>query len=403
MSTGYVPPCVALAYSRSVAAYLHDFRSNFGRLAGETGRCRSGMMADSVVEQIAALKDGDWAVREEAAAALGVCRDVRAVEPLVALLKDSDRAVRDAAINALTAIGEASVAALGVCLSDPDFTVQESAASILSVIGDARVMAPLINALGSPDWIVRMHAAKALGRIGDARAAQALMPLLQDKVKAVRVDAAQALTVIGRAAVPLLLEALRHEEWLVRLHAVEALGKIKAAESVEPLLWVLFNDRDAAVREDAVRSLGEIGDPTSVDFLFMVMKEAGMRPVAVEALGKIGDRRAVPALIEVITGVNRPAEIRPVDGCGDRWDSEMLAMEAAVKALAQVRDETTIPVLVQALQNTVIRAEAAAALVAFGQPAIPPLLTVLKKERDENILFHAKEALAQLGWRAGRI
>ncbi|TAJ32359.1 MAG: HEAT repeat domain-containing protein, partial [Nitrospirae bacterium] len=63
----------------------------------------------------------------------------------------------------------------------------------------------------------------------------------------------------------------------------------------------------------------------------------------------------------------------------------------------------TIPTLVLALQNTVIRAEAAAALVAFGQPAIPPLLAVLKKERDENILFHAKEALAQLGWRAGRI
>jgi len=229
------------------------------------------------------------------------------------------------------------------------------------------------------------------------------MPLLHDKVKAVRVDASEALVLIGQAAVPLLLEALKHDEWLVRLHAVEALGKIKSPESVEPLLFLLFNDRDAAIREDATRSLGEIGDPRAVDFLLTAMTDVGLRPLAIEALGKIRDRRAVPALVSVVTGASRPVDSRSIHGCGDRWDGEMFAMEAAVKGLALIRDETTIPVLIGALQNTVIRAEAATALVAFGQPAIPPLLGVLKKERDDNILFHAKEALAQLGWRANRI
>src|SRR6185436_2133905 len=121
--------------------------------------------------------------------------------------------------------------------------------------GDARVMGALVTAIKSQDWIVRMHAAKALGRIMDVSAVAPLMSLLQDKVKAVRVEAAQALGVIGEASVPSLLEAIRHEDWVVRLHAVEALGRIKTAESVEPLLWVLFNDRDTAIREDAVRSL----------------------------------------------------------------------------------------------------------------------------------------------------
>src|SRR5437016_8083530 len=91
-------------------------------------------MADSVAEQIAALKDEDWAIREEAAAALGSSRDTRAVIPLVAALRDPDRAVRDAAIAALTTIGEASVPALAGCLADRDLTLQESAASILAVI-----------------------------------------------------------------------------------------------------------------------------------------------------------------------------------------------------------------------------------------------------------------------------
>ena len=53
-----------------------------------------------------------------------------------------------------------------------------------------------------------------------------------------------------------LLAALTHAEWLVRLHAVEALGKTKLPEAVDPLLSVLFNDRDRAVREDAVRAVG---------------------------------------------------------------------------------------------------------------------------------------------------
>jgi HEAT repeat protein len=304
---------------------------------------------------------------------------------------------------ALTVIGEASVMVVSASLLDGDLSVQESAASILAKTADGRVVDPLLSVLNSPSWIVRMHAAKALGRIGDARAVKPLVLLLQDKVKAVRTDTGEALARIGAAAVPMLLESLKHEDWLVRLHAVEALGKIRLPVAVEPLLHALFNDRDAAVREDAVRSLGEIGDSRAVEFLLTAMAEPGIRPLAIEALGRIGDRRAVPALIGVVDGTSQPADSRPLHGCGDRWDQEMFAMEAAVNALAQIRDESTIPTLVAALQNTVVRAEAAAALAAFGAPAIPYLLEVLKKERDENILFYAKEALTQVGWRPGRI
>jgi HEAT repeat protein len=190
---------------------------------------------------------------------------------------------------------------------------------------------------------------------------------------------------------------------VVRLHAVEALGKIRSAQAVDPLLRVLFNDRDAAVREDAARALGEIGDARAVEFLLIVMKEAGLRPLAIEALGKIRDRRAIPALLAVVDGSGRPEDVRSVHGCGDRYDSEMSAMEAAVKALAEIGDLTVIPALIAALQNTVIRAEAAMALSSFGQPVIPYILDALKKERDDNIRYHAHEALSRVGWRPNRI
>jgi HEAT repeat protein len=318
-------------------------------------------MADTVAEQIAALKDEDWAIREEAAMMLGTLRDPRAVGPLVSVLRDGDRAVRDAASEALLAIGEPAVTTLGACLSDPLLTVQELASSVLARIADARVLTPLITALASPDWIVRMHAAKALGRIQASEAVTPLVPLLQDAVKAVREETSTALAAIGEAALPSLLGALTHGEWLVRLHAVEALGKTRSPEAVVPLLSVLFNDRDRAVREDAVRALGHIGDTRAVEFLVTAMKDSGLRPLAVEALG------------------------------------------AAARALGVIRDESAIPSLIKALRYTVTRADAADALTRFGGNVIAPLLALLAHESDDNIRYHIKDTLTKVGWRARRI
>ncbi len=360
-------------------------------------------MADNVLEQIAALNDHDWAIREEAAQALGTYGDARAVAPLVRALKDQDGAVRQAATLALTRMGEAAVLPLADRLLDQDLGMQESAASILARIGDVRVVEKLVAALGSPDWIVRMHAARGLGRIGDPRSISPVMRLLQDKVKAVREEAATALVSIGKPAVPVLLEALRHDDWLVRLHAIEALGKVRAPEAVEPLLGLLFTDRDTAVREDTARALGDIGDARAVRFLLVAMKEVGLRPLAIEALGKIGDRQAVPALVAVVTGADRPAESRRVEGCGEAYDAEMLAKGAAVRALGLIRDDATVPTLIEALRDTTVRSEAAAALVRFGERAIPSLLEMVRKEQDGNLLYHIKETLAAVGWRAGRV
>jgi HEAT repeat protein len=360
-------------------------------------------MADVVAEQIAALKDEDWVIREEAATMLGTFRDPRAVEPLVSVLRDGDRAVRDAAIGALLAIGEPAVTSLGACLSDPVLTVQELASSVLATLADARVLAPLVKALASPNWIVRMYAAKALGRIKDSEAVAPLVPLLQDKVKAVREETSTALAAIGEGALSSLLAALTHAEWLVRLHAVEALGKTRSPDAVNPLLSVLFNDQDRAVREDAVRALGQIGDARAVEFLMTAMKEAGVRPLAVEALGRIGDRRAVPVLINVLEGVDQPEVSRPIDGCGEHGDEEILALGAAARALGAIKDDAAIPSLMKALRYTVTRAEAADALTRFGGAVIAPLLAVLARESDDNIRYHVKDTLAKVGWRPSRI
>lgn len=360
-------------------------------------------MSDAVTEQIAALRDEDWAIRSEAAGLLGTFKDPRAVVPLVALLRDRDRSVRETAIESLRSIGAQAVEAVGTCLAEPDLLVQESASAVLAAIADERVLAPLISALHSGDWIVRMHAAKALGRVESAEAVEPLIPLLQDKVKAVREEAAAALASIGDSAIPSLVKTLQHEDWLVRLHAVESLGKTGSRQAVEPLLSVLFNDRDSAVREDAVRALGEIGDPQAVDYLFTAMREPGLRTLAVEALGRIGDARAVPVLIDVLTGASPPGVTRAVAGCGDQWNEEAITQGAAARSLGLIGDERAIPSLVASLEPTFTRAEAAASLAQFGPKVIPFLIPLLSNSQDENILFHVRETLASAGWRPRRM
>ncbi len=360
-------------------------------------------MVDRGAEQIAALKDEDWAIREEAARLLGQLKDPRAVAPLVPLLRDEDRSVREAAVEALRAIGTPAVEALGSCLTESSLAVQEAASSILATTADERVLTQLMLALRSSDWIVKMHAAQALGRVKNADTVDALIPLLQDKVKAVREEAATALAAIGDTAIPCLVHALKHEDWLVRLHAVESLGKTRSPRAVEPLLSALFNDADSAVREDAVRALGEIGDAEAVDHLCVAMREPGLRTVAVEALGRIGNPSAVPVLIDVVTGGAPPEATRTAVGCGDQWNEELITQGAAVRALGLIGDDRAIPSLVAALSPTHTRAEAAASLAKFGSKVVPVLIPLLTDSLDDNLRFHVRETLTLVGWRPRQI
>lgn len=356
-----------------------------------------------MLEEITALKDEDWALREEAATLLGDFADPRAVVPLVEVLHDEDRAVRDAATVALRKIGQAAIPVLVNALKNPNGNVQEAAVSILKDLADPSTVAPMIDCLTSRNWIMRMHAAQALGVLRDQRAIVPLIPLLMDSVKAVRVDTTDALARIGPACLDTLLGALRHHEWILRLHACEALGKIGAERAVEPLCQVMMQDKDAAVRQDAAKALGAIASAKALDTLLAVLPDLDVRPFAVEALGKLKDVRAVSTLIDIVTGAGRPANSRRVPSCGDEsgelYLEEMEVQEKAIAALADIGDHRAIEPVIAALKDTRLRAAAASALTRWGIAVAEPLLAKMKTETDSNILFHARSILTTVGWR----
>ncbi|MBA7684037.1 hypothetical protein ES703_92426 [subsurface metagenome] len=108
-------------------------------------------------------------------------------------------------------------------------TEKEDAAIALGIIGDSRAVEPLIEYLEhSEDDHLRCDIVTALGRIGDKKATPALIEaLLNDSYRHTRCEAARALGEIGdKRAIPALEKALKDEYYHTRWRAAKALKKL---------------------------------------------------------------------------------------------------------------------------------------------------------------------------------
>jgi HEAT repeat protein len=216
-----------------------------------------------------ALKDKDWSVRREAAAALGEIRDTKAVDPLIQALKYEKKSPR----------------------------LVTTAAWALSKIGEPTVD-PLIQALEDKSKNVRLAAVWALGEIKDSRAVgpltQMVQPLIQtlgSKYSSVRGATRGTLTKLrGSKAAGPLIQALKYEDWDVRLAAAGALKQIRDSKAVEPLIQTLKGKgKDGDARLAAARALGEIKDSRAVGPLTQALndEDSRVRKAAREALEKL--------------------------------------------------------------------------------------------------------------------
>jgi len=141
---------------------------------------------------IAALKDPDRAVREDATIALGMIGDPRAIDALIEAMKDG--AVKRHAIASLGMIGDpralppvlAALKGKGIrqdgtptpgCIVSEDAFIKEAAATALGQFRDPRVIPDLIMLL--KDGVLREKASAALATIGDT-AIEPLIAFLYD-------------------------------------------------------------------------------------------------------------------------------------------------------------------------------------------------------------------------------
>jgi outer membrane protein assembly factor BamB/HEAT repeat protein len=167
---------------------------------------------------------------------------------------------------------------------------------------------------------------------------------------------------IGPAAIPLLLELLRHEQVSFRRNAVDCLIDLAPdTEAIQPALRRALRDEDSEVAGDAARALGALGQRASPSVGALVTalshEDAYVRVYAAEALASIGPK-ASASTRDLARALGDPIP-------GVRW--------AAGEALASIGPaaESAVPQLIEALKDEFlyVRICAAGALGSLGPKA----------------------------------
>ena len=235
---------------------------------------RFGTRPEALAALLGAMKDGERAVRQEAARSLAQVRPLpaEAVAPLLETVRtDRDPFIRVFSITAIGHAGDRAADAVPVLIdilkdrpgggpADPS----SAAAAALAEIGPAARPA-LVAALDSPHARTRAAAAQLLGNMGPVppAALDALERMLKDSDRVARVQAAAALWKLDRrttTTLPVLTEAVADADSLVRGLTVEALAAMgpEAGPAAAALASVL-KDENYMTRRAAAAALGRIG------------------------------------------------------------------------------------------------------------------------------------------------
>lgn len=260
-------------------------------------------------------------------------------------------------------------------MSDEEADDSRVAALRMASLPPSTAVPRLVDALNSWRPAVRGNATWALGLIGDYRVIPALERLLDDE----------------------------GEDIDVRRDAAISLGRFRQTSAVDTLREQLVYGRVPPIRYDAVRSLGEIGDPSVVGDLIRAMRgdvlsanadniniielkegdvDWRVKGACATVLGKIGDPAASTKLGEFL-----------MENTGEPYS--IWARSQAAWALSTI-GEDALGALLTALRDDerFVRRKSTWAMVRIGRPAIPALVRAL---RDPDARVRERAALA-MGW-----
>jgi HEAT repeat protein len=196
---------------------------------------------------------------------------------------------------------------------DPDIQFQASAA--LSSLG-TEAMDNLLAGLNSWSKDTRLGIIEALGEMRNPKAVDPLVTLLKDESNEIRWETALALGEIGdpRAIQP-LKEALRDRDRYVRYGASAALEKMGWSPSGREEYAFMLNGKQ---EWDSLAEIGDAAiDPLSISATDL---EPAVRIQAVKTLGRIGDQKATPALYRALRDIDSQV----------RWEAVMAASKTGI-------------------------------------------------------------------------
>lgn len=200
----------------------------------------------------------------------------------------------------------------------------------------------LIRSLGSTVRN-RQAALQELSEYGDnSLAIEATIAALGDGNSGVQRMADSMIMRLGEKAFGHLIAASHHESPRMRqvVASSESLVRICGTRAVEPLMDVLEHDTEHAVRGEAARALGRIGDRRALGVLIAALDDAfpTVRLGAAMALGELGDAMAIPGLTEHLGDVHSLVRARSAEALGriGHADSLRPLRSALLRVLGQM-------------------------------------------------------------------
>jgi len=262
------------------------------------------------------------------------------------------------------------------------------------------VIQQAVKSLDCLDEDEQLAGVKSLAQTDHPAAREVLVKALQHPVKSVRIAAALEFpNKEDPRRLPGLIAHIRDDYWTKftsgdRLYDAWYGPLSKMGLSAVPyLLEALVDEEYSYMRHIFVKTLGNIGDVSTVPGLIDVLKDQDeyVRSLVAKALGKIGDKMAIPMLHEVLE--DPIANVRA----------------AAIMALGELKDESAADKILHALlDDTEAYQVHAASAFSVGQlgvtKAIPKLQQLLQDGRSPpsgarswDIHASAAEALGLLG------
>ncbi len=383
------------------------------------------------------INDEDRNFRENICITLLKIKSPKAIPALVIALKDKNSKIRQIAAKALTELewtpqneaqqitfyiannqlldcakyGKSALEELIAALEDDNPLIRLNAVRALSIINDPESVEPMIDILhyADNDLQIREMAIISLGKSKDQRAYEPLIDVLNNEPdKELRQTAVIALGELGdkRAAGP-LLEIFNETDF--RSTAAIALGLLKEKRAVEPLLKYMEEESDINNQIAIIKALGMLQDKRAVKSLTSIYQDPStdlqLRCTIVKALGQINDPKSFPIIFTSLSDPEwelKTAAAETIENIIKINDTGILvnllsspnsfARKIAAKTLARVKWVSRNK---QEQAAYFIAAQQWSKCVSLGEPAVQPLLLILKDE-DWRIQLQVVEALGRI-------
>jgi HEAT repeat protein len=322
---------------------------------------------------------------------LGVRRDPQAVPPLADLLKDADPDTAQAAARALGKIGTLDAAK----------AIQEALPTVAAA-----------NQLAFCEGLFRCaEALAAAGRRSDAQAVYDRLRTVREPHQ-VRAGALRgAILMRGQAGLPLLLEGLRSDDFVLvaaaartalemsgpqvsrvladelsqlptdkQVLVIQTLAK-RAEAAALPALFAATKSGAQPVRLEAIRSLPQVGDPSAAPVLVGLLNDGDkeIARTALEGLAGLRGQEADAAVVALLTSSQSHQRLTAIDLIGRRrmsahlpallkaaGDADAQVRPAALKRLGELGGAAELPALIDLLKKATVPADLEAAEQALG-------------------------------------